>query len=95
MTTDHEPNTERGSIENRGGYVSNMPGTLNWSLTEVLQESIMIGKFYAQNFMYFHLRGYRKEPLEFNILSSIMWQTSKLFVVNVLMIIIIIRLFEK
>lgn len=26
MTTDHEPNTERGSIENRGGFVSNMPG---------------------------------------------------------------------
>ncbi|XLR44295.1 hypothetical protein S83_028955, partial [Arachis hypogaea] len=25
MTTDHEPNTERGSIENRGGFVSNMP----------------------------------------------------------------------
>lgn len=28
MTTDHEPNTERGSIENRGGFVSNMPGSL-------------------------------------------------------------------
>ncbi|KAL4295790.1 hypothetical protein GQ457_12G016460 [Hibiscus cannabinus] len=26
MTTDHEPNTERGSIENRGGFVSNIPG---------------------------------------------------------------------
>ncbi|KAL8521113.1 hypothetical protein ACS0TY_011599 [Phlomoides rotata] len=26
MTIDHEPNTERGSIENRGGFVSNMPG---------------------------------------------------------------------
>ncbi|KAK9690843.1 hypothetical protein RND81_09G157700 [Saponaria officinalis] len=26
MSTDHEPNTERGSIENRGGFVSNMPG---------------------------------------------------------------------
>ncbi|KAG2703842.1 hypothetical protein I3843_06G146800 [Carya illinoinensis] len=26
MTTDHEPNTERGSIENKGGFVSNMPG---------------------------------------------------------------------
>ncbi|XP_052734501.1 probable protein phosphatase 2C 10 isoform X3 [Vigna angularis] len=26
MTTDHEPNTERGSIETRGGFVSNMPG---------------------------------------------------------------------
>ncbi|QHN82040.1 RNA-binding protein [Arachis hypogaea] len=25
MTTDHEPNTERGIIENRGGFVSNMP----------------------------------------------------------------------
>ncbi|QHN97438.1 putative choline kinase [Arachis hypogaea] len=25
MTTDHESNTERGSIENRGGFVSNMP----------------------------------------------------------------------
>ncbi|XP_043718927.1 probable protein phosphatase 2C 9 isoform X1 [Telopea speciosissima] len=26
MTTDHEPSTERGSIENKGGFVSNMPG---------------------------------------------------------------------
>ncbi|PIN10989.1 Serine/threonine protein phosphatase [Handroanthus impetiginosus] len=26
MTVDHEPNTERGSIENKGGFVSNMPG---------------------------------------------------------------------
>ncbi|KAJ1376502.1 PPM-type phosphatase domain [Sesbania bispinosa] len=26
VTTDHEPNTERGSIENKGGFVSNMPG---------------------------------------------------------------------
>ncbi|GFY85838.1 protein phosphatase 2C family protein [Actinidia rufa] len=25
MTTDHEPNTERGIIENKGGFVSNMP----------------------------------------------------------------------
>ncbi|KAF7803723.1 putative protein phosphatase 2C 9 isoform X1 [Senna tora] len=26
MSTDHEPNNERGSIENRGGFVSNIPG---------------------------------------------------------------------
>nr|AQV11978.1 PP2C [Tamarix hispida] len=26
MSTDHEPNTERVSIEDRGGFVSNMPG---------------------------------------------------------------------
>nr|GEU49540.1 probable protein phosphatase 2C 9 [Tanacetum cinerariifolium] len=26
MSVDHEPNTERASIENRGGFVSNMPG---------------------------------------------------------------------
>lgn len=26
MTVDHEPNTERGSIEDKGGFVSNMPG---------------------------------------------------------------------
>ncbi|GAB4845039.1 hypothetical protein Ancab_038444 [Ancistrocladus abbreviatus] len=26
MTVDHEPNTDRGSIENKGGFVSNMPG---------------------------------------------------------------------
>ncbi|KAF5746803.1 hypothetical protein HS088_TW06G00978 [Tripterygium wilfordii] len=26
VTIDHEPNTERGSIENKGGFVSNMPG---------------------------------------------------------------------
>lgn len=28
MSTDHEPNTERGSIEDRGGFVSNMPGKM-------------------------------------------------------------------
>ena len=28
MTVDHEPNTERGSIENKGGFVSNLPGSL-------------------------------------------------------------------
>lgn len=26
MSTDHEPNAERGCIENKGGFVSNMPG---------------------------------------------------------------------
>ncbi|KAL7245661.1 hypothetical protein ACSBR2_000901 [Camellia fascicularis] len=26
MSTDHEPSTERGMIENKGGFVSNMPG---------------------------------------------------------------------
>nr|XP_010916865.1 probable protein phosphatase 2C 41 [Elaeis guineensis] len=26
LTVDHEPNTERGSIETRGGFVSNIPG---------------------------------------------------------------------
>lgn len=26
MSIDHEPSTERGSIEHRGGFVSNMPG---------------------------------------------------------------------
>ncbi|KAL3635316.1 hypothetical protein CASFOL_019863 [Castilleja foliolosa] len=26
MSIDHEPNTERGSIEHRGGFVSNLPG---------------------------------------------------------------------
>lgn len=28
MSIDHEPNTERDSIEDRGGFVSNMPGSL-------------------------------------------------------------------
>ena len=28
LSVDHEPNTERGSIENRGGFVSNMPGSI-------------------------------------------------------------------
>ena len=30
MTIDHEPNTERGSIEDRGGFVSNMPGSFTY-----------------------------------------------------------------
>ena len=28
MTIDHEPNAERSIIENKGGFVSNMPGNL-------------------------------------------------------------------
>lgn len=31
LSVDHDPNTERGSIENRGGFVSNMPGPFNSS----------------------------------------------------------------
>ncbi|KAG4969906.1 hypothetical protein JHK82_035602 [Glycine max] len=27
MSIDHEPNIERGSIETRGGFVSNMPAS--------------------------------------------------------------------
>lgn len=33
MSIDHEPNNERGDIENRGGFVSNIPGGLFRSLT--------------------------------------------------------------
>lgn len=29
MSVDHEPNTERNSIENKGGFVSNMPGSIS------------------------------------------------------------------
>lgn len=32
LTTDHEPNTERGSIETKGGFVSNMPGAMKFYL---------------------------------------------------------------
>lgn len=28
MSVDHEPNTERASIEDRGGFVSNIPGAV-------------------------------------------------------------------
>lgn len=31
LSIDHEPNTERGSIEDRGGFVSNMPGAITRS----------------------------------------------------------------
>lgn len=36
MSIDHEPNTERGSIENKGGFVSNMPGILQQRCLESL-----------------------------------------------------------
>lgn len=32
MTIDHEPSTERGIIENKGGFVSNLPGSFLVSL---------------------------------------------------------------
>lgn len=31
LSVDHEPSTKRGSIENRGGFVSNIPGGLDLS----------------------------------------------------------------
>lgn len=34
MSIDHEPNTERDDIENRGGFVSNMPGTTGYLFLE-------------------------------------------------------------
>ena len=46
MTTDHEPNTERGSIENRGGFVSNMPGSsINLSMICCFRCSMLIYVF--------------------------------------------------
>lgn len=40
MTIDHEPSTERGTIENKGGFVSNLPGFL-FSLILTLRKSKM------------------------------------------------------
>lgn len=41
MSIDHEPNTERGSIENKGGFVSNMPGALTDTSSYLV--SLLIG----------------------------------------------------
>ncbi|KAF9682521.1 hypothetical protein SADUNF_Sadunf05G0117500 [Salix dunnii] len=44
MTVDHEPNTERGSIENRGGFVSNMPGEVVLKLfMHIVQIVLLLG----------------------------------------------------
>ena len=43
MSIDHDPNAERGAIENRGGFVSNMPGGLlidRFSKHAILIESV-------------------------------------------------------
>lgn len=41
MSIDHEPNTERGSIEDRGGFVSNMPGLfINFDLYDMLLSNL-------------------------------------------------------
>ncbi|KAK8597196.1 hypothetical protein V6N12_065672 [Hibiscus sabdariffa] len=45
MTTDHEPNTERGSIENRGGFVSNMPVPDKQMLMYVLYTHVNVVSF--------------------------------------------------
>jgi protein phosphatase 1L len=37
MSIDHEPNTERRIIENKGGFVSNLPGSsINLNVYEIL-----------------------------------------------------------
>lgn len=36
LSVDHEPSTERGSIEDRGGFVSNMPGNFYYVVTDLL-----------------------------------------------------------
>ncbi|XP_074351175.1 uncharacterized protein LOC141690323 isoform X2 [Apium graveolens] len=42
MSVDHEPNTERGSFENKVGFVSNMPGynSTRW-VPEICQRSVL------------------------------------------------------
>lgn len=47
MSIDHEPNTERGSIENRGGFVSNMPGYLTTTCACII--------FSLRNFFYYRI----------------------------------------
>lgn len=44
MTVDHEPSTERGSIETRGGFVSNMPGFL-FTLVALLVSNYLSAPF--------------------------------------------------
>ena len=43
MSVDHEPNTERGSIENKGGFVSNMPGASRKTVL-ILSLLLMLGE---------------------------------------------------
>ncbi|KAK4789289.1 hypothetical protein SAY86_020608 [Trapa natans] len=38
LSVDHEPNTERGSIEDRGGFVSNMPGNFCYEITDLKEQ---------------------------------------------------------
>ena len=44
MSTDHEPRAERSSIENRGGFVSNLPGKQRKSSDELNHFLIMYVK---------------------------------------------------
>lgn len=42
LTVDHEPSTERGSIETRGGFVSNMPGLLHQPLFKSISDYVCV-----------------------------------------------------
>lgn len=42
LSVDHEPSKERPMIERRGGFVSNLPGTLSMLILQLLQQECMI-----------------------------------------------------
>ncbi|KAF8404604.1 hypothetical protein HHK36_009491 [Tetracentron sinense] len=60
VTIDHEPNTERGSIENRGGFVSNMPGSPSQPAVFIAISYISIcAKFYISKLITWSVSGYQ------------------------------------
>ncbi|XP_022763684.1 probable protein phosphatase 2C 9 isoform X1 [Durio zibethinus] len=56
MSIDHEPNTERGSIENRGGFVSNMPGYLTRDVARV-NGQLAVSRAFGDKNLKSHLRS--------------------------------------
>ncbi|OAY23331.2 probable protein phosphatase 2C 10 isoform X2 [Manihot esculenta] len=52
MSIDHEPNTERGSIEHRGGFVSNMPGDV-----PRVNGQLAVSRAFGDRNLKYHLRS--------------------------------------
>ncbi|KAK8658426.1 hypothetical protein V6N13_036633 [Hibiscus sabdariffa] len=52
MSIDHEPNTERGSIEKRGGFVSNLPGDI-----ARVKGQLVVSRAFGDKNLKLHLRS--------------------------------------
>uniref|UniRef100_A0A2N9EYD9 PPM-type phosphatase domain-containing protein n=1 Tax=Fagus sylvatica TaxID=28930 RepID=A0A2N9EYD9_FAGSY len=85
MSTDHEPNTERGSIENKGGFVSNMPGLLDEVAQTEWMSFFAIKKTKTRKFPTIHTKGDDSNVIVWNSCSLVEVLQSLGFVIYVVL----------